>query len=1130
MKTTHPTTKCLLVMRDYTLLLGLIFGLLGFSPLAMAEDPVYFADENLKLAVEVTLGKLNPTPTDMLALTELDARVRGITSLTGLEYALNLERLWLSENRISNLSPLSGLLNLEYLGLAVNQISDISVLSNLTNLTYLEMIYNQISDITALSGLNTLTDLGLGGNQISDISTLSGLTNLEHLSLSMNQITDITPLLTLTNLRRLGLNVNQINDIYPITRLTNLTSLAISNIGISDISELWRLTNLTDLEIGGNQITDISVLSQFPSLTRLWAGYNPLGGDISVLSGLTNLTFIDLTNAQISNISALSGLTNLTALELWYNQISDISAVSGLTNLTQLYLSHNQISDISAVSGLTNLTVLYLTWNQISDISALAAHTQLEYLLLDTNPLNADAYCVYLPLIIENNPGIGLFYDPPSGEDTDGDGILDTCDNCPDEVNPGQQDSDSDGNGDICDNCPANANPDNSDIDGDGAGDICDQCPDDPSNTCDAGRSAAASIPPETGGTVSTPDNGITMTIPPLALDEETSISITDSGQGTSFALYTNQGGGTAYYEVSIQPEGHVFNTPITITLRWPDADNDGIIDGTSIREDSLMVVKNGNAITNRCSQCSSGMPLCDRTQNYFAVQVMSLSDFALFQPDHTQIYVDANATGANDGSSWEDAYEYLQDALTAVEPNYDIWVAQGTYRPDEDTNHPDGNNIRTATFQLKNNVSLYGGFPTGGGLWESRDPYMYETILSGDINIPNDNNDNSYHVVTGSGTNSTAILDGLTITAGNANGEWSDIDGGGMQNIYGSPKIANCTFRGNLAYYEGGMYNHHSDPNITNCTFIGNSAVSSGGMGNIFSSPTLTNCTFSGNSGGSGGGMTNEWYSNPILVNCTFSGNSGYDGAGMCNAYSSPCLVNCTFSGNSADEWGGGIYDYNSSPVLANCTFSGNSADEWGGGIYDSSSSPTLTNCILWGNTSPTGPQIYNDGTGSPTVSYCDIEGSWAGVGNINADPRFIDADGPDNIFGTEDDNLRLLSNSPCIDEGNNTGVPADIADLDGDANKTEPTPLDLDLRPRFTDGDCNGSVIVDMGAFEFTSAYMGDFDSDCEVDFTDFAIQSGFWLTDEILVDISPTPAGNGIVDIKDLAVLCDNWLAGK
>jgi hypothetical protein len=85
---------------------------------ARAEDPAYFADPNLKTAVEETLGVSDPTPTDMLALTSLYAVSKGIVDLTGLEYATNLTDLWLSSNQISNISALSGLTNLTRLTLS----------------------------------------------------------------------------------------------------------------------------------------------------------------------------------------------------------------------------------------------------------------------------------------------------------------------------------------------------------------------------------------------------------------------------------------------------------------------------------------------------------------------------------------------------------------------------------------------------------------------------------------------------------------------------------------------------------------------------------------------------------------------------------------------------------------------------------------------------------------------------------------------------------------------------------------------------------------------------------------------------------------------------------------------------
>jgi hypothetical protein len=423
-----------------------------------------------------------------------------------------------------------------------------------------------------------------------------------------------------------------------------------------------------------------------------------------------------------------------------------------------------------------------------------------------------------------------------------------------------------------------------------------------------------------------------------------------------------------------------------------------------------------------------------------------------------TTIYVDANATGANDGSSWEDAYKYLQDALTEAGSGDSIWVAQGTYRPDEYTSYPGGTNIRDETFWL-NGVAIYGGFPAGGGQWESRNSSTYKTILSGDIGVPDDNSDNSYSVVMSIDVGPNTILDGFTITAGNASGS------------------NQCS--------GGGMYNYNSELTLTNCTFSGNSASEGGG------------------------GMYNYYYSDPNIVNCTFSGNSAYDGGGMCN------------------------YDQ-SSPTVTNCTFIGNSADYgWGGGMSNVGSSPNVTNCILWGNTAPAGAQIYNDGTSSPTVGFSDVQGGWAGTGNIDADPLFVDANGPDDIIGTEDDNLRLSPGSPCIDKGNNASVPADTTDLDGDGNTTEQTPLDLDSRPRFVDGDCNSTVIVDMGAYEFSYAYMGDFDNQCDVDFRDFAIFAAAWLTEEgqtdynSICDISQ-PIDQKI-DMLDFEVFAQNWLAG-
>ena len=274
-------------------------------------------------------------------------------------------------------------------------------------------------------------------------------------------------------------------------------------------------------------------------------------------------------------------------------------------------------------------------------------------------------------------------------------------------------------------------------------------------------------------------------------------------------------------------------------------------------------------------------------------------------------IYVDASAPAAGDGTTWATAYKYLQDGLADVAiSGLDILVAEGTYYPDEDEAGNVTLGARSETFQLINGVYIRGGYQTGGT--HVREPSQYETILSGDL-LENDgpdfanNDENSIHVVTGSTiTDPNTILDGFTITAGNANGSGPDDDGGGMYNDSGSPTVISCTFRGNSAFTGGGMYNSNSsNPIVTNCRFTGNvTSGAGGGMYNSDSSPTVTNSIFTGNSADfSGGGMQNWDSSNPTVINCTFSDNSADNGGGMRNVNSSPMMTNCILWANTADN-----------------------------------------------------------------------------------------------------------------------------------------------------------------------------------------------------------------------------------
>ena len=130
---------------------------------------------------------------------------------------------------------------------------------------------------------------------------------------------------------------------------------------------------------------------------------------------------------------------------------------------------------------------------------------------------------------------------------------------------------------------------------------------------------------------------------------------------------------------------------------------------------------------------------------------------------------------------------------------------------------------------------------------------------------------------------------------------------------------------------------------------------------------------------------------------------------------------------------------------------------------------------------------------------------------GNISTDPLFVDPNGGD---------LRLLPDSPCIDQGDSNAVPPEVT-------------TDLHDHPRILDGDCNGVAVVDMGAYEFGFAYIGDFDDDCDVDFSDYSVLGLSWLLKEgqtgyePMCDISLPP--DKLVDCNDLTIFIENWLAG-
>jgi hypothetical protein len=395
-------------------------------------------------------------------------------------------------------------------------------------------------------------------------------------------------------------------------------------------------------------------------------------------------------------------------------------------------------------------------------------------------------------------------------------------------------------------------------------------------------------------------------------------------------------------------------------------------------------------------------------------------------------IYVNAAlASGANNGSSWADAYQGsngVQAAMAVAIAGDELWVAQGNYEPTAGA-------TRTIYFPLRNGVAIYGGFAGTESSLGQRNVALNVTVLNGDL-AGNDGSsiftDNSYHVVDATGTNTTAVLDGFTVRGGNANGAANQDRGGGILCIGASPTVRNCIFRENR------------------CTF-------GGGAGYINSaSPVFLDCRFEANLGGSfGGAFDTATSANTIWRRCVFSGNSAARaGAVEMFSNSNATLTNCVFWNNTSTGAGGGgaIFISSSTPTIRNCIVAGNHATVNATGGILTTNVYALSNNIVYFNDGPGGAQGLVNNLSGGTATWCCVQGIVGGSGNTSANPLFANLAGGD---------LHLATGSPCADAGANALVPAG-------------TTTDLDGNPRFADDPLAPNTgagtlpLVDMGAYE--------------------------------------------------------------
>jgi hypothetical protein len=437
--------------------------------------------------------------------------------------------------------------------------------------------------------------------------------------------------------------------------------------------------------------------------------------------------------------------------------------------------------------------------------------------------------------------------------------------------------------------------------------------------------------------------------------------------------------------------------------------------------------------------------------------------ELAMCPPNRT-MHVTTTGAGSKDGSSWANATDSLQYALSmTVSTQCNVWVAKGTYRPS-------ASGDRTKSFRLKNLIAVYGGFAGTETTLAQRLWTANPTYLSGDIGTVGDDSDNSLHVVRADSTNNTAKLDGFWVRKGKANG------GADVQDTYGAGVLMNSSSSGlrNLVIEQnaatgmgGGLYKTGvGQPLMEYVIFNANSAgLNGGGLHTNNGNLTLRQVYFLANTAGQDGGGMATYSGDVSAYNLRFLGNSASANGGGLLFATQGKLFDVEASGNSAGVRGGGLVLKSNSITLTNATVVANSAGSSAGGIRQESATLVLQNSFIWNNKDASGigtsgASIGNSGT-VPTIRHSMIQGCkpggvWKGsvcgtdlVANLpDIDPQLLAPISP-LAAPTVNGDHRLRPTSPLRNKGDNAVLPLDLT-------------TDAAGLPRIAGG------VVDLGAHE--------------------------------------------------------------
>jgi hypothetical protein len=461
--------------------------------------------------------------------------------------------------------------------------------------------------------------------------------------------------------------------------------------------------------------------------------------------------------------------------------------------------------------------------------------------------------------------------------------------------------------------------------------------------------------------------------------------------------------------------------------------------------------------------------------------------------------YVDAAASGSGVGSSWENAFPKLQDALRVSGAGDEIRIAVGVYVPDDQGE-------LDATFQVPSGVTLRGGY-----VGATRTRFMHEqgigpvkTVLSGDL-FGNDDgtasgiSDNARTVLTVASAEKQVVLQSLTITGGQGVAPMRSAPrAGGVHVEASSVLLRDVYLEGNQSAAGSAITcGQGADVTLVNCVLADNQSTSTGLAGALYASGdakvVIRSSRWQGNKAlGSGAAFVAAGNSDLRIEGSLILGNFADEaGAGIVTESAKVSIVSCRIIGNRAYQHGALVFSTDelvevtgteilgnvailvgtsamrcmSHCIIRSSTIAGNVMD---GPVSAGAAAVSVegvvvkfNNSIVWGNTATilaSVPQVLL-GLGAIQACYSDVGGletTYCGETSFDLDPGFAGIGGPDGIIGTIDDTSALSGDSPCIDVGDPIGAGS----------------VDVSGTPRLLDGDLDGTSIVDIGAREFGHA----------------------------------------------------------